>query len=277
MGNLKNTLGKQVGGDKNYNTQSILRIASLNTHIFNYFDKPNTQSVYQSIKADIKSQKSDILCLQEFLSYKTHTAEKVQKDLGYPYSYFKKLKDGRKAGVFGMLILSKFPIIDTGYVSFNPYSGNICAWVTIDIEGESMHVFSVHLQSIGLDKKDFINIKSPEWEQSKSTFKRISNASIQREKQVKLLQKELSAKQGPIILVGDFNATPVSYTYLQLIRNMEDAFVLNSFGIEQTYKGKVPGMRIDYILCNGKIKPVSYKSMYVESDHKMLISDLALP
>lgn len=275
--NLKNSVGTNLGGTPVFKGTKVFKVLSLNTHLFNYFKEPKTQAVYKSLLKDIKKQNASVVCLQEFLSYRNHTAQKVQKELGFEYAYFKKLKDGRKVGDFGMLILSKFAITDSGFVHFNPYSGNIGAWVTLDVYDKKMNLFSVHLQSIGLGKKDFSNLKNPEWQNSKGTFKRIRDASIKRAEQVHLLKKQLATMKDPVILLGDFNAPPVSYTYLQLSKGMTDAFVSNSFGIEQTYNGKIPGMRIDYFLSSPEIKSLAYESFNVNSDHKMLISRMALP
>lgn len=271
--NLTTSFGKQWKVNKNESLKGV-KVVSLNTHLFNYFEQPQTLAVSKSVQKDLKAEEADIICLQEFLSYNGHSAKSFAKQLGFKYFYFYPLKDGRKVGVFGMLILSKFPIIDSGTVHFNPLSGNIGAWVTLDIGGRHCNVFSAHLQSIGLNKGDFSNIASPQWQQSKNTLLRIKNAAKKRSEQVELMRKQMATFKDPLILVGDFNAPPVSYTYKKLRQGMKDAFVESGFGLEQTYNGKIPGMRIDYILFSEALESLSYMSKKVDSDHKMVISNI---
>ncbi|MBK7036729.1 MAG: hypothetical protein IPH42_10430 [Bacteroidetes bacterium] len=51
----------------------------------------------------------------------------------------------------------------------------------------------------------------------------------------------------PIISCGDFNDTPVSYTYRKMSENLQDAFLQKGFGIGATY-APFPFIRIDYQL-----------------------------
>ena len=272
--NLTASFGKQWKVDEHVSFDGGVKVATLNTHLFNYFEQPNTQAISKSVQEDLKAVKADIICLQEFLSYKSHSAKAFAKKLGFEHFYFYPLKDGRKVGVFGMLILSKFPISDTGTVHFNPLSGNIGAWVTLDINGNHCNVFSAHLQSIGLNKGDFSNMESPQWQKSKNTLATIQKAAEKRSEQVELMRKQMATFKDPLILVGDFNAPPVSYTYKKLRKGMKDAFVESGFGLEQTYNGKIPGMRIDYILFSEALESLSYMSKKVDSDHKMVISNI---
>jgi endonuclease/exonuclease/phosphatase family metal-dependent hydrolase len=69
---------------------------------------------------------------------------------------------------------------------------------------------------------------------------------IRAEQAVKLTE-HMKMSPHPIIVCGDFNDAPMSYTYNQFHRFLEDAFVNTSFGIGRTYAGKVPAGRIDYI------------------------------
>ena len=51
----------------------------------------------------------------------------------------------------------------------------------------------------------------------------------------------------PVIVCGDFNDTPVSYSYQQLRGDFNDAFVGSGKGIWKNYIGKLPSFRIDNI------------------------------
>lgn len=58
----------------------------------------------------------------------------------------------------------------------------------------------------------------------------------------------------PFVLCGDFNDTPISYTY-HIIRStgLHDAFIEKGKGIGETYCGNLPFLRIDYVWYNNKL------------------------
>ena len=77
----------------------------------------------------------------------------------------------------------------------------------------------------------------------------------------------------PIILCGDFNDTPTSYTYKQLSEGLNDSFSNAGLGIGQTYNGKFPTLRIDYILHSPEFELNSFKTTDVNlSDHFLLLA-----
>jgi endonuclease/exonuclease/phosphatase family metal-dependent hydrolase len=65
------------------------------------------------------------------------------------------------------------------------------------------------------------------------------------------LRKSLENSPYPVILCGDLNDTPVSYTYRQLIKTgLKDAFTESGRGYGNTYNGYLPKIRIDYIFAS---------------------------
>ena len=72
----------------------------------------------------------------------------------------------------------------------------------------------------------------------------------------------------PVIVCGDFNDTPLSYTYHVLGKQLQDAFAEAGFGLSNTYNGLLPSFRIDYILYSSHFKAVSYSCDRIDlSDH----------
>ena len=274
-GNIQNTIGNLTSKEPDLSTKSI-KILTLNSHLFGYFQNAETNDVSTSILSDLRSENADVICLQEFLSLNNHTANRVKARLGYEFSYFAKLHDGRKVGEYGMLILSKFPIIDEGFIEFSKYTGNIGAWVDLSIDGVKYKIIGVHMESIGLGIQDFENLKQPKLDESKGTIRKLCEASGKRFRQVKKLQKMIEKSAFPVMLMGDFNAVPVSYTYSTIARTMNDAYTETQTGFESTFNGDIPGLRIDYIFCSSKLTPRSYKSASVKSDHKMLVAQIGL-
>jgi endonuclease/exonuclease/phosphatase family metal-dependent hydrolase len=82
------------------------------------------------------------------------------------------------------------------------------------------------------------------------------------------LKEHIDACRYPLIVCGDFNDTPISYTYNTISSKLNDAFVAAGQGISNTYRGKLPPYRIDYILYSNEFDAVSYERHRAEySDH----------
>jgi endonuclease/exonuclease/phosphatase family metal-dependent hydrolase len=58
---------------------------------------------------------------------------------------------------------------------------------------------------------------------------------------------------------GDFNDTPLSYTYQQFNSTLTDAFRNCGRGIGPTYVGRIPAGRIDYIFHSEDLNSTQFK------------------
>jgi endonuclease/exonuclease/phosphatase (EEP) superfamily protein YafD len=117
------------------------------------------------------------------------------------------------------------------------------------------------------DKKNY------KWvaETSKSNF-------VQLAKQVDKIRERLQSTKHKVILCGDFNDSPTSYSYLTIRGNMKDAFRESGKGMSRTYIGKMPSFRIDYILHDNAWNSYNYQTNTLNfSDHKMVSCTIALP
>ena len=86
--------------------------------------------------------------------------------------------------------------------------------------------------------------------------------------QAKVLHAFIKSSPYPVIVTGDFNDTPVSYSYRKVRKGLSDSFVKTGYGAGFTYKGKYPSNRIDYILHDSKLKPTWFSVMKEKySDH----------
>jgi len=269
LSNLKHSFGtfKKVVITQTFG----INVATLNTQLFGYFQEQNRAD---ELISSLKEIDADVLCLQEFLELDGFDLKYFKQKLGFEYAYFKVLNDGRKKGRFGMATFSKYPIQDTGYVEFDKYTGNMGTWVQLLVNEKSIKVFNVHLQSIRFSRKDYKIIQGEEGEvkkeDAKALLKRIKIAATERAKQAAVLKDALKDSKEPVLLCGDFNDPPVSYTYGQLADNLKDAYTQSAFGIETTYTGPFPAFRIDYILHHKDWSASGYKSIQVNSDHKLV-------
>ena len=81
-----------------------------------------------------------------------------------------------------------------------------------------------------------------------------------------------------ILLCGDFNDTPLSYTYHRIkSAGFTDCFVVAGRGIGHTYAGKLPLLRIDYLWGNERIQPLKFNRLrFKGSDHYPVLMEFNL-
>jgi endonuclease/exonuclease/phosphatase family metal-dependent hydrolase len=155
---------------------------------------------------------------------------------------------------FGIYLFSKYPIIAKGDVIFDTQSEkdfNYCIYVDIIKDKDTFRIYNAHLQSIKL-QGDYYSKKDPlDNMASKSTIRLIVEklrlAYPKRAEQAKIVLKHIENSPYPTIVCGDFNDTPMSYTYQQFNAGLTDAFRNCGSGIGSTYVGRIPAGRIDYI------------------------------
>ena len=99
-----------------------------------------------------------------------------------------------------------------------------------------------------------------------------------RAEQAEHIAEHIARSPYPTIVCGDFNDTPMSYTYGTIIStDLADAFVEAGKGSEYTFKGLYNLFRIDYILADEEAFEVKeYRSYDLDySDHKSVVAVLS--
>jgi endonuclease/exonuclease/phosphatase family metal-dependent hydrolase len=245
-------IGKPAGDKK-----GTLKVMSYNVRLFNYFEK-NTNSSENKILAFIKAQKPDIICLQEF--YLDGNA--IQKNkaiidgLGGKYLYHMKVLGSGNNRNYGIVTYSRFPIVRKGEV-IHPGSSSLTIYSDIVIGKDTIRIFNNHLQSFRLKRMDrsFLDeLTSPDEKETLGEMKnlsvRLKKGFVIRAQQAEAVKDMVNRSPYPVIVAGDFNDTPVSYSYRKIRNGLNDAFVTSGYGAGFTYKGNYPANRIDFILYN---------------------------
>jgi endonuclease/exonuclease/phosphatase (EEP) superfamily protein YafD len=111
-----------------------------------------------------------------------------------------------------------------------------------------------------------------------SVARKLKCAFERRSDEIDEILESMPLFHGPIIMCGDFNDTPMSFTYRQMQKaGFVDSFTKVGRGIKPTYAGKLPLMRIDYIWGNDKVKPLKFKRFrYKASDHYPIMLDFSI-
>jgi endonuclease/exonuclease/phosphatase family metal-dependent hydrolase len=146
------------------------------------------------------------------------------------------------------------------------------------INGDTLRLFINHLESNKLNQSDFESFfanNNTELKEEELT-KKMTRAGLTRKQQAQKVKQAIKQSPHPCIVVGDFNAIPLSQTYQTIKRGLYDCFLETNFGIlgNTFYKFHI-GIRIDYILCSKQLIPLACKVDKVShSDHYPVIADI---
>lgn len=144
-------------------------------------------------------------------------------------------------------------------------------------EGRRLALYNLHLVSHGPGKpwKKKGGWHSPAaW---KKYFAQIRRGYRTRERQVRVVRELIEAEELPVVLAGDFNSAPDSWTYRQLSTGMTDAFRVAGSGFGATYHARRPVVRIDFILFGPEFEAVAAEVVTPfpsSSDHRPLVARL---
>ena len=87
---------------------------------------------------------------------------------------------------------------------------------------------------------------------------RLSDNNKLRAMQADTIADIIAASPYPVIVCGDFNDTPISYTYRRVSRKLKDAFREVGRGYSYTYRGFFDMLRIDYVLFDKRFTALGY-------------------
>ncbi len=274
--------------------EGAIRVMSWNVHYLDQMYRPNQQEQSQRnpIINFLKQQEADVICLQEFFeSDKPQFAANIEfmkKELKTPYHYFvDDYRQSRKLYEVGPVIFSRFPILETGrheYIHNSLKAVESLISADLLVYGDTIRVYTTHLQSVLFRKKelrDLEKIKNVEDSllfASKSIIIKLKQAYAFRGGQAELVRKELDACDHPLLICGDFNDVPNSYTYFHIKGRLQDAFLKRGFGIGRTFTSLSPTLRIDYMLASMDFRVLQCKKVELPySDHYPVIADVVLP
>lgn len=227
-------------------------VLSYNARMFNlYEDKISLRS--REMISWVANHDADIKCIQEFYhkdKSKIFTSiNKVSRKGDYQFhmaplfgSLAKKHRD-----VLGVAIFSRYPIINKGDINFGDQSLNKAIYVDLVIKKDTIRVFNVHLHSMSIKTDSLFSAEAYKdiKENYLDTFRRLKKGFITRGRQTHILEDYIKASPYKVIVCGDFNDIPYSYTYQKMRELLNNAFEEAGNGFGFTYNGKLFFLRID--------------------------------
>lgn len=272
-------LYKSHGTNQVVASGTALKIMSYNVHNLNRYRWLDDDSIPQKISTLVREEDPQLLITQEFRP----GAEGWEVD--YPYQ--SPLADGKQSYLRNM-VFSKLPILEHGYYELPGPDGAVnngkAFWCDIEWQDKRIRVINLHLSSVGLDPADYESLS--DFEQTdqnqiqKNLYKiggSLSSAFRKRAYQVEYLDSVLGSLDMPLIVAGDFNDPPYSFTYHHLNKHLEDSYVAAGEGWVKTFDRKPLALRIDYILYSERFfRCHEYRVIEKQlSDHYPVIAEIS--
>ncbi len=263
---------KYITFNKSYtgNKRASVKVMSYNLNQGGYLWKNKIDPI--KLEHYLQNNDCDILLLQEI---NTSYLYKILNKLSfYPNKHIIVPK--------GVAVLSKYPIVSKGLIDFNLRT-NSCLWADIKIKEDTVRFYSVHFQSNRISKKTedlvqgFKKEKRIPSSEVKTILSRYKNNTIKRASQVRKVMDNIKKSPYNVVVGGDFNDPPMSYTYQQFSNIFQDAFRKRGFGTGISYKGKIPFLRIDYIFASDSLEILDFQTLKAKySDHDPIVSEIRI-
>lgn len=262
----------QISGGESDVAERPLKVMTLNAR--NFVDDNQDDSA-DDIRSYLEEEDVQVVCFQEYSDFVSGRAEKVSKFL---YSLFPYQSLSGSIAIF-----SKHPIVKKDYLTFRE-TNNGAQWADLQIGEEKLRIVNVHLQTTGVNsalrqaakyEKNGANVSGKE--RADMVADRMGYEFYRRAEQADMIYDLVKQTPHPVILCGDLNDTPASYTYRRVKGNLEDGFRKAGKGYMYTYKGVKGLVRIDYIFHSPLLKARQYYSdSQIWSDHNPVVMELDL-
>lgn len=258
--------------DTKVDSQPGLKIATYNVARFN---RETSGFLAQDILAEMKRQKVDIFCIQEYMETGGERRNSALYKEYFPYLAMA----GRDVVIF-----SKYPFKESKPFLFEG-SNQAGMWADVNVNGKTIRIYNVHLETTGINGTMYEarrltrrGYKIDENSIIKAIYGNYAIDMMARAGQASILANDIRNSTVPTIVCGDFNDVPYSYVYKTMKGNLVDGFKeCGSGGWMGTYRGK-KNVRIDYIFHSESMEGLSYyKVNLTYSDHYPVFMKIALP
>lgn len=249
---------------------SRLSVLTYNVHGFTFGQEQRSgyRHTMDSVAAYVRRLQPDVICLQEYETMQSGDVKRIDSLYrDWPYRAYNFVYGGANDIGYGTALFSRFPIHESRRIIFD-HSANsmLCADLLLP-GGDTVRLFNNHLQSTQVDERSQSRVERLEvrGEEGPKQFMRHLGSHLKtnyrrRAVQVDTVSRMIAASPYPAIVVGDFNDTPVSYTYRKMRGDLEDTFVNAGSGYAYTYNRLFSMLRIDYIFHSPHFETLTYRS-----------------
>lgn len=258
--------------------EGAIKVLSYNVQGYNGIVPDKTQDdTFDEIYDYLKDSQADIVCLQEDLYNKPWIQERLGKL--YPHTWVTAV-GSKKQNAIG--IYTRYPIVRRDSIPY-PSEGNGSMAFYLKAGRDTIIVINNHFESTHLshdERQRYKEMLKGEMSrdtarsESKRLLHTLAESSRLRAPQAEAVHRYIQRhSQYPIIVCGDFNDNPISYTHHTVAQGLTDCYVETGQGIGLSYNQKGFFVRIDNILCSGQFQPYNCKvdNKIEASDHYPII------
>lgn len=236
------------------------------------------KNTFDSIFHFITSPPPDIVCIVEDNDTWRHSDVLFAQHFAHNELVSLRLEKASWENRIGMH--TRFPILRSERIDV-PTETRVNGAVAfyLQTETDTLLLVACHLENIHLtntDRRQYKEILKGEMKgdtakaEGLEMIGKLSGAFAIRAQQVKIIRqyiREHSAGK-PLIVCGDFNDTPISYTRHTLAEGLTDCFATSGRGLGLSYNQKGFNFRIDHFLCSPDLTPY-----HCQVDNKIAFSD----
>lgn len=276
--------------DKALDEKADFSVMSYNVKCFGILDK-NSNILREKVLDVISSANADIVCLQEayWADKPTDfpTLNVLSKNLNAKQPEKLRLTNFNH-GIGGLAIVTRYKVINK-YT--HPFDSTANGFMYVDIlmkdDTDTVRLYNCHMQSIMINDSD-VELSSrnegfnrENKDKAVNLYSKLSEASARRAKQVDTLVATLDTCPYPVILCGDFNDIPLSYTCFSVLASgnrLHDTFMERGNGSGRTYSIMNVDFRIDYIMHSNDFKCLRHKviDFNISDDHYPVKADFKM-
>ena len=259
----------QFGWFNNDQHKSGYRVVSYNVALFG---REMSGFKAEDILSEMKRQDVYVLCMQEYMAF---SGDKNNTE-NYK-SFFPSIAKGHD----DMMIFSRFPIKHSEVIEFG-HTNNSAMWADIDVNGKTIRFFNVHLETTGFNRT-LRKVAKAEMQGAhvegntilSAIYGNYTRGMVVRASQANLVAQAIRESPYPVVVCGDFNDVPYSYTYNTMKGDLVDGFKECGHGFMNTFRGdKI--VRIDYIFHSESLTGLTFYTQDMSySDHKPVFLKIA--
>ena len=235
--------------------EGTIKIISYNvcTYGGNYKYEQGFETVYDYLKL----QDADIVCLQEDVdTWRRYVMQRYKKIYEYNDTVIFNPQD---ASINGVGIHTRFPIIKKERILYDSHANGSVAYY-LKVNKDTIIVINNHLEGTHLSNEERDRYKQiiagkMEKDTAKAEtiylFEKLGKYAAKRAPEAEAVHAYVEAhKKYPIIVCGDFNDNPISYSHRTIAKGLTDCYEATGKGIGLSYNQK--GFYV--IICTLKMK-----------------------
>lgn len=220
---------------------------------------------FEKVRDYLIDEKADIVCLQEDNDTWRRYCFKNYEERGLTYNDTIVLcNDATRFNCLG--IHTRFPIIRRERIDYPTASNNGSAAWWLQVDKDTVIVVNNHFESCHLNQEDRAQYRQLlKGEMARDSVRaesqllmvKLAEANAKRSRQIVAVCEYVDQYLGryPVIVCGDFNDNPISFSRHMMGKYLHDCFVETGRGIGLSYNQRAFSFRIDHVFCSSDITP----------------------